>query len=192
MTDSNHSEHSASVDTLDHAGRFILDLVHRAGSAARDNTEKAFDTTRRLTAQIDAAGSRIKALEEDVKRYREMAHRAKLQATLLGEAELQLQDRTQEMNALRQKLADVTALLTASETEKNNARSALHQKQAETEKLASLFVKFVECVQILVRKIDTAKTAPDRQPHEKKSGYDWPRPDISTSSAQKPFTDWTW
>jgi outer membrane murein-binding lipoprotein Lpp len=188
MTNIDHSAHTATHDPLDDAGRLLLGLVRQAGSAARDNTEKAFDATRKLTAQIEAAEGRIKALERDVKRYRETAHRAKLRETLHGETELLA--RTDEMNALHRKLADVSALLTAAETEKHSVRGALLQKELEAAKLARLFLQFVECVGLLVRKIDTDKVAPDR-PQDNALAYDWSRWDKSSVTEQRPSAHWT-
>jgi hypothetical protein len=192
MTDSDQSTHSPAFDPLDDAGRLLLGLVHQAGSAARDTTEKAFAAARKLTIQIGVAEGRIKALEEDVRRYREAALRAKLQDALLGETELQLRERIEQIDALHRKFADVSARLTATETEKHNIKSALQQKELEAAKLASLFLQFVECVRVLVGKIDADKITSGGRLQDKNAATDWSRWHPSAGAEEQPTTPWKW
>jgi DNA repair exonuclease SbcCD ATPase subunit len=65
-----------NADPLDVAGKSVLDLIQRAASAAKENSEHALDVARRLSAQLQAADQRIAELEAKIGHYQDRAERA--------------------------------------------------------------------------------------------------------------------
>jgi DNA repair ATPase RecN len=65
-----------TADPLDMAGKSVLDLIQRAANAAKENSEHALSVARRLSAQLEAADTRIAELEAKIGHYQDRAERA--------------------------------------------------------------------------------------------------------------------
>ena len=63
-------------DSVDSAGKTILDLIQRAAGMAKENSQHALDVAHKLSLQLQAAEDRIKDLESDVRHYQDRAERA--------------------------------------------------------------------------------------------------------------------
>jgi hypothetical protein len=63
-------------DPLDQAGQTVMSMLQRAAVAASENCQHALDVAHKLSLELRAAESRIKALEVDVSYYQDRAGRA--------------------------------------------------------------------------------------------------------------------
>src|SRR6516165_658789 len=67
---------SNDATRLDSAGQAILNLLHKAASAAEANSRQALETAQKLSSQLRAAEDRIAELEAENQLYRENSERA--------------------------------------------------------------------------------------------------------------------
>jgi hypothetical protein len=67
---------SNDATRLDSAGQAILNLLHKAASAAEANSRQALETAQKLSSQLRAAENRIAELEAENQLYREKSERA--------------------------------------------------------------------------------------------------------------------